>query len=89
VLAVGVVNLLQAIDVDHVVLAGADLLPHADAYLDAVVSAVRAEVPRVDWLTADVTTSSLGTDVIAAGAAMEVLNEQYGPLTAPRPHVFA
>ncbi|GII42414.1 ROK family transcriptional regulator [Planotetraspora phitsanulokensis] len=84
VLAVGVVNLLQAIDVDHVVLAGADLLPHADAYLDAVRSAVRDEVPRVDWLTAEVTTSALGTDVIAAGAAMQVLNEKYGPLTSPR-----
>ncbi|GAA4577594.1 ROK family transcriptional regulator [Planotetraspora kaengkrachanensis] len=84
VLAVGVVNLLQAIDVDHVVLAGADLLPHADAYLGAAQDAVRTEVPRVDWLTADVTTPALGVDVIAAGAAMGVLNERYGPLTGPR-----
>ncbi|GAA0401424.1 ROK family transcriptional regulator [Microbispora corallina] len=85
VLAVGVVNLLQTLDVDHVVLAGADLLPHAATYLDVVRTAVRTEVPRADWLAVEVTTSRLGTDVIAAGAAMEMLNERYGLPREPRP----
>jgi predicted NBD/HSP70 family sugar kinase len=84
VLATGVVNLLQTIDVNHIVLAGGDLLPHAEVYLNAAREIVRTEVPRVDWLTVEVTTSTLGTDVIAAGAAMEVLNDNYGPLTGPR-----
>ncbi|GII57664.1 sugar kinase [Planotetraspora thailandica] len=84
VLAVGVVNLLQSLDLDHVVLAGADLLPHAATYLDVIRTAVRTEVPRADWLAAEVTTSRLGTDVIAAGAAMEMLNERYGRPTGPR-----
>ncbi|MET7877456.1 ROK family transcriptional regulator [Micromonospora profundi] len=84
VLAVGVVNLLQTLDLSRVVLAGADLLRHADTYLAAVEEAVHTEVPRADWLTTDVTLSSLGADVIAAGAAMQVLDKQYGvPDLAP------
>ncbi|GAA3304043.1 ROK family protein [Dactylosporangium vinaceum] len=77
-LAVGVVNLLQTTDVGHVVLAGADLLRHRDVYLAAIAAAVRLEVPRADWLTVDVSVSALGSDVIAAGAAMQVLNAVYG-----------
>ncbi len=84
VLAVGVVNLLQTLDLSHVVLAGADLLRHGDIYLRAVGEAIRTEVPRADWLTVDVSLSSLGEDVIAAGAAMQVLDARYGiPGLAP------
>ncbi|MDG4758477.1 ROK family protein [Micromonospora sp. WMMD710] len=78
VLAVGVVNLLQTLDLAHVVLAGADLLRYAQPYLAAVEEAVHTDVPRADWLTTDVTLSSLGADVIAAGAAMQVLDRHYG-----------
>jgi predicted NBD/HSP70 family sugar kinase len=78
VLATGVVNLLQTIDVDHVVLAGADLIRHAEVYRDAVRDAIRTDVRRADWLTVDVALSGMGADVIAAGAAMQVLNAQYG-----------
>ena len=84
VLAVGVVNLLQTLDLAHVVLAGADLLRHAEIYLAAVEKVVHVDVRRADWLTTDVTLSSLGADVIAAGAAMQVLDERYGvPDLAP------
>jgi predicted NBD/HSP70 family sugar kinase len=77
-LGVGVVNLLQTTDVGHVVLAGADLLRHREVYLAEVASAVRHQVPRADWLTVDVSVSALGGDVIAAGAAMQVLNAAHG-----------
>jgi predicted NBD/HSP70 family sugar kinase len=84
VLAIGVVNLLQTLDVAHVVLAGADLLRHADLYHAAARHAVRTEVPRADWQQADVTLSGLGVDVIAAGAAMQALDARYGtPGLAP------
>ncbi|MGW3614841.1 ROK family protein [Micromonospora sp. NPDC005163] len=84
VLAVGVVNLLQTLDLAHVVLAGADLLRHADTYLAAVEQAVQADARRRDWLSTDVALSSLGADAIAAGAAMQVLDNQYGiPDLAP------
>ncbi|BEL03454.1 ROK family transcriptional regulator [Actinoplanes sichuanensis] len=82
VLGVGVVNLLQTLDLGHVVLAGADLLDHGDLYLEVVERAVRTQVPRADWLTVEVSLTGLGTDVIAAGAAMQVLNSRYG-LPAP------
>jgi predicted NBD/HSP70 family sugar kinase len=78
VLGVGVVNLLQTLDLGHIVLAGADLLDHGDLYRDIVEQAVRTQVPRADWQTVEVTLTSLGTDVIAAGAAMQVLNSRYG-----------
>jgi predicted NBD/HSP70 family sugar kinase len=78
ILATGVVNLLQTMDVDHVVLAGADLIRHAGVYQAAVAHAVRTQTPRADWLTTSVGLSSLGADVIAAGAAMQVLNADYG-----------
>ncbi|PWR07384.1 sugar kinase [Micromonospora acroterricola] len=84
VLAVGVVNLLQTLDLAHVVLAGADLLRHGDTYLAAVERAVHADGRRGDWLATDVSLSSLGADAIAAGAAMQVLDEHYGiPDLAP------
>ncbi|MFI5935173.1 ROK family protein [Actinoplanes sp. NPDC051494] len=84
VLAVGVVNLLQTLDLAHVVLAGADLLRHGEVYARAVAEAIRTQVPRADWLTVEVTLSSLGEDVIAAGAAMQVLDARYGlPGLAP------
>ncbi|WP_045741741.1 ROK family transcriptional regulator [Actinoplanes rectilineatus] len=85
VLGVGVVNLLQTLDLGHVVLAGTDLLRHGAVYLEAVTSAVRTQVPRADWLTVDVSLSSLGVDAIAAGAAMQVLDARYGvPGLSPR-----
>lgn len=77
-LGVGVVNLLQTTDVGNVVLAGADLLRHREVYVEQVTKAVRREVPRADWLTVSVSVSELGGDVIAAGAAMQVLNAVYG-----------
>ncbi|MFI5925793.1 ROK family protein [Micromonospora sp. NPDC051543] len=78
VLAIGVVNLLQTLDLAHVVLAGADLLRHAEVYRAAVEQAVRTDVRRADWLAPSVTLSSLGADVIAAGAAIQVLDQLYG-----------
>ena len=84
VLAVGIVNLLQTLDVAHVVLAGADLLEHAETYRAEAERAVRTEVPRADWQSVEITLSSLGADVIAAGAAMQVLDARYGiPELAP------
>ncbi|RSD17136.1 ROK family transcriptional regulator [Amycolatopsis eburnea] len=78
VLATGVVNLLQTLDLGHVVLGGADLLPHGELYRAAVEHAVRTQLPGADWLDVEVSLTSLGTDVVAAGAAMQVLDARYG-----------
>ena len=74
VLATGIVNLLQTTDVNHVVLAGADLLRHPEVYEQAT----RAAIPRSHWQDVSVTLAELGADVIAAGAAMQVLDAAYG-----------
>jgi predicted NBD/HSP70 family sugar kinase len=78
VLAVGVVNLLQTLDLGHVILAGNDLLRHAPAYLTAVDQAIHTQLPRADWQKTEVSLSALGPDTIAAGAAMQVLDSRYG-----------
>jgi predicted NBD/HSP70 family sugar kinase len=78
VLSTGIVNLLQTVDVDHVILTGTDVFQHADQYLHEVRRAVRTEVPRADWLPVEVSLSTLGEDAIAAGAAMQVLNARFG-----------
>jgi predicted NBD/HSP70 family sugar kinase len=85
VLATGVVNLLQTLDLGHIVLGGADLLPHGDLYREAVEHAVRTQLPGADWLTVDVSLTALGPDVVAAGAAMQVLNARYGLPAPTRP----
>lgn len=85
VLGTSVVNLLQTIDARHVVLAGSGIARHQQTYLRAVEHAVRTEVLRSDWLQVEISTSTLGEDFAAAGAAMEVLNAYYGvptPMTA-------
>ena len=84
VLAVGVVNLLQTLDLAHVLLAGADLLRHPQTYLAAVTEAVEADARARTGSARRVALSSLGADVIAAGAAMQVLDQHYGmPELAP------
>ncbi|WP_436535655.1 ROK family transcriptional regulator [Actinoplanes sp. HUAS TT8] len=86
VLGVGVVNLLQTLDLGDIVLAGADLLRHSPTYLTAVTAAVRTQVPRADWLTVNVSLSSLAENAIAAGAAMQILDARYGvPGLTPEP----
>ena len=87
VLASGVVDLLQTIDVSQIVLAGSGMMRHAPAYVGAVRDAVRTQVPRSDWLDVQVSTSALGADFAAAGAAMEVLHAYYGVPTPMTVHI--
>lgn len=78
VLAVGVVDLLLTVDVDHVVLGGADLLAHSAVYLAAVREALAQDLHRPDWLPVEVSVADLGVDAVAAGAAMQVLESRFG-----------
>ncbi|QFZ23069.1 ROK family transcriptional regulator [Saccharothrix syringae] len=74
VVGVAVADLVQLLDIDHVVLAGRAVLAEPAAYLDGV----RARLPKDEWLPVDVSITPLGDDVVAAGAAMLVLSEFYG-----------
>ncbi|MFD1147514.1 ROK family transcriptional regulator [Saccharothrix hoggarensis] len=74
VVGVAVADLVQLLDIDHVVLAGRAVLAQPDAYLEGV----RARLPKDEWLPVDVSITPLGDDVVAAGAAMLLLSEFYG-----------
>jgi predicted NBD/HSP70 family sugar kinase len=74
VVGVAVADLVQLLDIDHVVLAGRAVLAEPAAYLDGV----RARLPKDEWLPVDVSITPLGDDVVAAGAAMLLLSEFYG-----------
>ncbi|MFC6090287.1 ROK family transcriptional regulator [Saccharothrix lopnurensis] len=74
VVGVAVADLVQLLDIDHVVLAGRAVLAEPAAYLEGV----RARLPKDEWLPVEVSITPLGDDVVAAGAAMLVLSEFYG-----------
>jgi predicted NBD/HSP70 family sugar kinase len=82
VLGTAVADLVQLLDVDHVVLGGRSVLRAPERYASGVRDTVRAQIPRSDWLAVEVGVSELGEDLVAAGAAMLVLDEFYG-LRAP------
>ncbi|MEU6154256.1 ROK family protein [Actinosynnema sp. NPDC047251] len=74
VVGTAVADLVQLLDVDHVVLAGRAVLAEPEAYL----AGVRAALPTAQWLPVAVGVTPLADDVVAAGAAMLVLSEFYG-----------
>ncbi|MEU7530528.1 ROK family transcriptional regulator [Saccharothrix sp. NPDC042600] len=74
IVGLAVADLVQLLDVDHVVLAGRAVLAEPEAYL----AGVRAKLPTDEWLPVEVEVTPLGDDVVAAGAAMLVLSEFYG-----------
>lgn len=74
VLATAVADLVQLLDIDHVVLAGRAVLAAPQLYL----TSVRATTTQDTRTPAEIEVTSLGDDLVAAGAAMLVLNEFYG-----------
>ena len=81
VLGVAVADLVQLLDIDHVVLGGRAVLAAPEAYL----AGVRGELPGSDWVTVDVSLTPLGEELVAAGAAMLVLSEFYGVMSPSAP----
>jgi predicted NBD/HSP70 family sugar kinase len=75
VLGIAIADLVQLLDIDHVVLGGRAVLAAPEEYLRGV----RAQVPSSDWVTVDVDLSPLGEELVAAGAAMLVLSDFYSP----------
>jgi predicted NBD/HSP70 family sugar kinase len=71
VLGTAIVDLVRLLDVEHIVLCGRSVLDAPDQYLDGI----RACIPSSDWLHVEVSLTTLGPDMVAAGAAMLVLND--------------
>jgi predicted NBD/HSP70 family sugar kinase len=73
VIAVGALNLVETLDVQHVVLTGTDFTRHEQAYLDAVAATIERHRPRSSWRSVTVAAAAHGEDSVAAGAGAQVL----------------
>ncbi len=71
VLGTATAGLMRLLDVEHIVLSGRSVLAAPDQYLDGL----RGHLPGSGWLPVSVSLTTLGPDVVAAGAAMLVLND--------------
>ena len=78
VLAEVVVNLVRLVDVDHVVLGGRTVHEQHEATMDAIREALAAGLSDDPWVHVEVMLSTRGMDLIAVGAACEVLEHEYG-----------
>lgn len=82
VLATVVVNLVRLADVDRVVLGGRTLYLQHAASMDAIRQALAEGLRAGPWFHVEVMLSTRGVDLIAVGAACEVLEHEYGLATA-------
>lgn len=86
ILATVVLNLVRLMDVDRVVLGGQTLAMRQQISLETVRTALAEGLRQEPWVTVEVVPSARGADLIAVGAASEVLEYEYGlpkPLAGP------
>jgi len=76
-IAVGALNIVEALDVRGIVLAGSDFLRHDEIYLDAVTEAINRYRPASNWRCVEVSAAAHGEDCVAAGAGAQVLQQLY------------
>lgn len=76
------VNLVHLTDIDRIVLAGRFFDARRELYLSAAQEALDQERERHPWHEVELRTSTRDPDLIALGAAAEVLEDEYG---MPRP----
>ncbi|WP_241237279.1 ROK family transcriptional regulator [Brachybacterium saurashtrense] len=82
VLATVVLNLVRLVDVDRVVLGGRSLYTHHAVMMDTIRAALEEGLRAGARVHVEVLLSTRGVDLIAAGAACEVLEHEYGLPTA-------
>jgi hypothetical protein len=64
-IAVGALNIVEALDVRGIVLAGSDFLLHDDIYLDAVTDVINRYRPASTWRCVEVSAAAHGEDCSA------------------------
>lgn len=72
-IAVGALNLVETLDVRHVVLGGTDFLRHEREYLDAVAAQIERHRPGSSWREVVTCPAFHGEHFVAAGAGAQVL----------------
>ncbi|MBB5832274.1 ROK family transcriptional regulator [Brachybacterium aquaticum] len=78
ILAEVVVNLVRLVDVDRVVLGGRTVYEQHARSMDAIRDALTEGLRDEPWVHVEVMLSTRGTDLIAVGAACEVLEHKNG-----------
>ena len=84
-IAVGALNLVEALDVRSIVLAGADFLRHGEIYLAAVTDAINRYRPASKWRGVEVGAAAHAEDCVAAGAGAQILQQLYFSAAPPNP----
>lgn len=82
VLATVVMDLVRLVDVDRVVLGGRSVYAHHATTMEAIRQALDESLRAESHVHVEVLLSTRGIDLIAAGAACEVLEHEYGLPTA-------
>jgi hypothetical protein len=80
---VGALNIVEALDVRGIVLAGSDFLRHDEIYLDAVTDAINRYRPASKWRRVEVSAAAHGEDCVAAGAGAQILQQLYFSASPP------
>ncbi len=77
-LAIGLADLVQVLDLERVVLTGRSVRAAPESYRDTVTARLRELLPLPHWQRIQVDLDEIGDDVVAFGAAAEVLAGFYG-----------
>ena len=78
VLATVVLDLVRTVDVDRVILGGRTVYAQHETSMDAIRTALHEGFAAEPWVHVEVMLSTRGTDLIAVGAACQVLEHEYG-----------
>lgn len=76
-LGIGLVDLVQVLDLDRIVLAGRAVRAAPSLYTDAIRKRLEASLPLPHWQRIQLDLDEFGDDIVAAGAAAEVLAKFY------------
>jgi hypothetical protein len=82
-IAVGALNIVEALDVRGIVLAGSDFLRNEAAYIGAVTDAINRYRPASTWRSVEVGAAAHGEDCVAAGAGAQMLQHLYFSASPP------
>jgi predicted NBD/HSP70 family sugar kinase len=90
-LGIGLADLVQILDLERLVLAGRTVQAAPGLYRDTVAALLAESLPVPHWQRIELVVDELGADVVAVGAAAEVLAGFYaepgpGPGQSDRPH---
>jgi predicted NBD/HSP70 family sugar kinase len=76
-LGIGLADLVQVLDLERIVLTGRAIRAAPELYVSVIEAQLEEQLPVPNWQRIAVEVSTLGEDIVAIGAAAEVLAEFY------------